>query len=1743
MASIINGESSPGYYVTPTGITIGGRTKEYATIADMLADNNPGKFARVADATGDKTVKSGAAVYRREGTDWVKVYEEESMDAETKITWDTLVGKPNVTAEQFELTVANSHSHGNISILNQLGVDTNGALTLSGVVVDGSAENANLAISRLDTLEPIVTSIGTTVDAHGTAISALQTTSHSHNNAVVLGKFGEDNGVVTYDGVPLSAGSGVDSEHIANTTIHVTAEDKAAWNAKQNAITGTEGQFVTIDANGIAVATTIDLSEFGSVKTVNNVSPDANGNVTIDLTGFYTKSEIDNTVTTINAAISENSDSIDLVQGGVAANMASINALDSRVIAVEDKAHEHNLETNYISVNEVFGCTQTNSTYKSFTKFETEDDEIVFSFTKATEEGYILITTNSEVDGEVVKDNKLFWTYATPSNYDGLLVDLSGSVTGFECAASSKHIIAAIADGVLYVRALSTAVNNTDSSAATYHKLTSIPVAGNLLDNVTVLSSEDWTMVTEEVNFAESTFADYIGDEILVNNTWVELTAAMESTYADQTVTLRKRWKKIDCHIENWLAIDTRGNLYVAGKNQYGLNGTDLKTGTLNKLTLLDASGDWVEIGCGRYHNMGMRQQGTSRTIYSWGQLWTGVVGNGISYRQDMKATYAWVNGTTTVHTFAAKPIIGATVYTFDGKLAIVGHLEEASDGTTLTVEGVTYAYDSTKNLVPTDLYTKTPSAVTADVNGTPVVYDDWVSMEVGYYHNAAIRKDANGKSLVYLWGNNEYSQFGNGNYVEENLQSSTLTEDAATMVELWSRATLIEDARFDDAVSVRCSHYGTFIKCADGTYYFAGCNKRNYLGTGTFSDETAFIPYFMNLSTMFRNNIALVATYGAMIVRNSPRLAEAADPVIKATLQYPLDPGQIDKAVTAAHNHSVDTATIDAAAILVSQFADVIPTAAVDAHSHNNLSSLEAIEIRNGVLYLGKRPYGGGSSSSSSGGTGVTVDPTNVQLDELTDVSGLSNLAGGFGFEVLSYRKVSDTEAYIHVAPTGSVINCQGRYVDLKSASGTEIISAEEQSKGLYATCSNATGSNGYIYCTKDLITKMEAVAKSSGAYLRLYYVDTTHASSPANGELALELTGAQIAGYGRMTWTPSVGSAVTNSGDISTDFLYSVGVGSYSNEEKAFQTIYDIDGNVLITEDEFENNTYYFEDKSEVTSIGAMSIPTGQDENGKNTYSAIYSDAEATVVKISAEVVAGPENNGGIYIKDGTMPVLVRPYMVPETFDENTFANGSIYIHTGDTNFSGMANQAYGFDNIAYIRETTAVDGVYPIKSAILRLQSALTDGDPNSTNYTPIAGSMSAPMYAAIYSPDRYSTSSVSGEYNSAVGFNSTASGNQVTVVGDFSSASGICNVVAGDMSHADGFNNSVIAGNSIVNGDMNRVGGYGNYVYGSGNVICGQYTYAFGESNMTLGVRGMTIGMKNVTYGDAIAIGRMNTMNKSAHYSIAIGSNLDVYAEQAVVIGQLANVPKFEGNFPGEDSSLLESITAEQYATAGYDTKWISYKNALVFGAGNKEGANDVVSITPIVFTKYIVRPNNAYFGSATGSSRSSISPYIFEPYMQHTFTGVINCEFTDAIADINDATKFTFTKRNGGRVKTFDPGIEINDASSLNIDLDFNKATRWKLKDTVNTNILIPKNFVDGAEAYIIVYGGVTVSWSAFDLNGNIDESEDANHFDGIVWVDGEAPRSVDTAVSGFQMVKLMVVDNTVVGELIVDTCP
>lgn len=107
-----------------------------AIVADIAARDalNPSSNAMVVvlDASADATVNSGSALYAYQlaTTTWIKLSEYESLDL--TLTWSSISGRPSSTPAQIDSAVANSHTHANLTQLNQIGQDGDGHLTYNG---------------------------------------------------------------------------------------------------------------------------------------------------------------------------------------------------------------------------------------------------------------------------------------------------------------------------------------------------------------------------------------------------------------------------------------------------------------------------------------------------------------------------------------------------------------------------------------------------------------------------------------------------------------------------------------------------------------------------------------------------------------------------------------------------------------------------------------------------------------------------------------------------------------------------------------------------------------------------------------------------------------------------------------------------------------------------------------------------------------------------------------------------------------------------------------------------------------------------------------------------------------------------------------------------------------------------------------------------------------------------------------------------------------------------------------------------------------------------------------------------------------------------------------------------------------------------------------------------------------------------------------------------------------------------
>ena len=122
----------PNSIINPSVLAI---TTEFANIAAMLASTDvpAGQLVWVTDASGDTTVTSGWAVYRKKvgtGIDyttlagWQKVAEAESLDV--VVSWDNIQGKPSSTPAEIDQAVADDHTHSNKAALDELADATTG---------------------------------------------------------------------------------------------------------------------------------------------------------------------------------------------------------------------------------------------------------------------------------------------------------------------------------------------------------------------------------------------------------------------------------------------------------------------------------------------------------------------------------------------------------------------------------------------------------------------------------------------------------------------------------------------------------------------------------------------------------------------------------------------------------------------------------------------------------------------------------------------------------------------------------------------------------------------------------------------------------------------------------------------------------------------------------------------------------------------------------------------------------------------------------------------------------------------------------------------------------------------------------------------------------------------------------------------------------------------------------------------------------------------------------------------------------------------------------------------------------------------------------------------------------------------------------------------------------------------------------------------------------------------------------
>lgn len=1455
--------------------------------------------------------------------------------------------------------------------------------------------------------------------------------------------------------------------------------------------------------------------------------------------------------------------------------------------AAVDNSHSHVTSGNVKNTTVLYAAYEGNVDFAAFTEvsFPTFDEVSEFRalYQKAV---YIGDGEPYYIESSSFTNNSNKFTGVSISVNDSI-IDENTKLTNVTQITGSVDTLAVIDSGKLYV----IAIPNRGGSSVMYPKKTTDATfqAGKLYYTRTSFNGTTSYIYTRAyVTAGETRTGDYYEGGIAKCGTLLGDNQYSIPGTAYTQVGMDSNWEQIGALNLAWAAIKGDGNdghvLYMAGVNvcyQLGTaaypNTSDLvqtakidnelagfTTASFGKvpyylnefkpITVVENNTriiptDWLDFSLGGYYTMARRGNGTTvtyngvtfkkGTLWLWGQNHDGCLGDGYHTMHDMTSS---------------------DIPNF-----------KDPDGN-----------DYPSGITPCEVGRAEPKPLACIVNNSEVVYDDWVDYAAGWYHAVALRYNSNGESEVYLWGSNEYGCLGNGNYLNYRLKEDGSYEVSDEGIEYVDRPRLLKASEFPykDVVAVRANHYAVILVRANGEAYYAGCNKRNQLGITAAGADAVNLATFTKMSSFFKDAYWDAETYGGFVLREVPYLTNAADPIYKNIFTGDMSLNKIANAVTNSHTHVASTDDIDAVVLSAKQFLGNYEAVLSNLHSnpangwHTNMSVLNKLSASGNTLLFNGNPIEGSGGGS---GSGIVVDASNKRLDDTVDITGFNNIAGGMPLEVISYNATTSPVGYmLRVAPSGGQYHRTSRWesVGTLNSAGTftELLSVADQAKGLIAVMSNASTINKIVNCTGDIKSLLTTIrdASSNPPTLTLYYI-----AFNAQGEMIRSSSAYKTIQQSNLKGG-TISSLVYKSADdgeyLPIDDMQSSGLNSNYDETEQWIDLYDSNHVLKFDGADAEaaataGTPYYFnngtQNTTEVKSSAEICIPKGHEGTTPIYHSVVDSNGD---VVISAETIAE-----GLYKKEGSSYNSITERDIPETFNESLFASGEIYIHPSKSDFTALANQKYAYNpayNAYQYKYKVTTDATFQANKNYYQLNSTLnvytkatvTAGNTRSGTYYeedgiesvillltgPVGsdantstddgfapGSVEDPMMAVVPSEYRGYSASVSGEYNSAIGFNSTVAGNANDVFGHFSQTTGLANIIVGMSSVAYGDSNTVAADESFAMGSGNVVGGDRNYVFGSANHTYGYYGFVYGTRNFTYGVDAFVVGNSNHTMGSrSYVIGQQVKVMKGANDSMVVGYGIDVYAEKAIVFGRNASVPKFVGNYVDENSDAIKSMSLATYA-ASYDQIFISNKEGLFIGDGLKNGQN-LTTIFPASLTKYRCRPNPEYFDAST-SARTSKDPYLYEPYLQWNFVGAMHMYFSDP-TQVGTTTNYTYSQRDGGRVKTFDKGLEIGSPSSEStVLLDFDKATRWKLGEigAASDSGLIKveaHNFVDGAEAYIVLYAKANVSWSLLD--GTTSTAYGTNKFAAVRWVGGSTVNG-QGMTSGYALLKLMVVKSGV----------
>ncbi|WP_232350340.1 InlB B-repeat-containing protein [Bifidobacterium sp. W8112] len=275
------------------------------------------------------------------------------------------------------------------------------------------------------------------------------------------------------------------------------------------------------------------------------------------------------------------------------------------------------------------------------------------------------------------------------------------------------------------------------------------------------------------------------------------------------------------------LAVDSDGNAYAWGNNQYGQLGdgttsyrtTPVMVGNPDRETYPDLPQDftYVQVSAGQYHSLALGSDGNT---YAWGRNDYGQLGDGTTTERHTPVRINKPEGTPADFTYVQ---VSAGWY---HSLAL------GSDG-----NAYAWGYNGNGQLGNgTGTQRNTPVRVkTPDRNTYPDLPTDFTYLQVsaGCTHSLAVGSDG----YAYAWGNNSDGQLG-----------KNTTRNSSLPVRVRDPANPTDKSKGLKAVQVSAGFHHSLAMGTDGNAYAWGANGYGQLGDGSTDSKSAPVPVSFNL-------------------------------------------------------------------------------------------------------------------------------------------------------------------------------------------------------------------------------------------------------------------------------------------------------------------------------------------------------------------------------------------------------------------------------------------------------------------------------------------------------------------------------------------------------------------------------------------------------------------------------------------------------------------------------------------------------------------------------------------------------------------------------------------------------------------------------------------------------------------------------------------------------------------------------